>query len=80
MNFSQHASLTGIFLALNLFWVGGVGAATTNSAASLTDGWKEIPFTYQIQHPYDLKTSDRSEVRYRNLKMWVRPADSKPAP
>jgi hypothetical protein len=34
-------------------------AATSDSAANLTTGWKQVPFTFEIQHPYDLKTSDR---------------------
>jgi hypothetical protein len=28
-------------------------------AAGPTDGWTQVPFTYEIQHPYDLKTEDR---------------------
>lgn len=42
-------------------------------AASLTDGWKEIPFTYEIQHPYDLKASDRYDFDVTNNihRFWV---------
>ena len=82
MNFSQHASLTGIFLALNLFLIRTADAAETNSAASLTDGWKQVPFKYDIQHPYDLKTSDRYDFDATNNihHFWVYFTDKPHAP
>src|ERR1017187_10694759 len=54
----QRIILARIFLAVNLFLNRTVDAET-NSAASLTDGWKQAPFKFDIQHPYDLKASDR---------------------
>lgn len=36
-----------------------MNAAALNPAANLTTGWKQVPFTFEIQHPYDLKTNDR---------------------
>ena len=56
-----RASFFAIGLALNLISARVTLGAETNAVASLTDGWKQVPFKYQIQHPYDLKTADRYE-------------------
>lgn len=50
-----------LFVGICLVWgfSGAVRGVPTNSAAGLTNGWKEVPFKYEIQHPYDLKTADR---------------------
>jgi len=74
--------LAGIFLALNLISVRVAGAAETNSAASLTDGWQQVPFKYEIQHPYDLKTSDRYDFDVMNNihHFWVYSTDKPHAP
>src|SRR5882672_7751785 len=75
----QRALFALIFLALNLISVHG---AETNSAASLMDGWKQIPFKYEIQHPYDLKTSDRYDFDATNNThhFWVYFTDKPHAP
>src|ERR1039458_9577761 len=68
-----------IFLALNLI---SIRAAETNSAASPTDGWKPVPFKSDIQHPYDLKASDRSDFDATNNvhHFWVYFTDKPHAP
>jgi hypothetical protein len=68
-----------IFLALNLI---SIRAAETNSAARLTDGWKPVPFKFEIQHPYDLKTSDRYDFDATNNvhHFWVDFTDKPHAP
>ena len=45
---------------------GADSASITDSAAgrisastNLTAGWKPVKFTYEVQHPYDLKLSER---------------------
>ena len=52
---SSLAALTALFLA--------AGCATTlppqDPAPRVTDGWRQVQFGYEIQHPYDLKTFDR---------------------
>ena len=62
----QRTFFFAIGLALNFYSVRVIGAAETNSALSLTDGWKQVPFKYQIQHPYDLKTADRYDFDATN--------------
>lgn len=34
-------------------------AAGFARAAGITDGWTQVPFKYEIQHPYNLQESDR---------------------
>jgi hypothetical protein len=52
------------------------------SAAKLTAGWKQISFTNEVQHPYDLKLSDR--YRYNSWTdthdFWVYYTDKPHAP
>jgi len=57
-------------------------AAETNSGVSLTGGWRQIPFKYEIQHPFDLKTSDRYEFDSTNSvhHFWVYFTDKPHAP
>ena len=43
-----------------------LSGAEPNARASLTDGWKQIPFTYEIQHPYDLTAGDRYDFDVTN--------------
>lgn len=59
-----------------------LGGAEPNTGASPTKGWKEIPFTYEIQHPYDLKTSDRYDFDTTNNihHFWVYFTDKPHAP
>ena len=51
--------------------------ATTPPSApptpKLTDGWQEVPFKFEIQHPYDLQTSDRYDFDPTNSvhHFWV---------
>src|SRR6516225_3196403 len=49
---------------------------------TLTDGWKQIPFTYEIQHPYDLNASDRYDFDPTNNthRFWVYFTDKPHAP
>ena len=60
--------------------------AVTNAPASpttdLTAGWTQKKFTYQIQHPYDLKTSDRYSYDATNdiHHFWVYFTDKPHAP
>ena len=70
-------------LALALFFPAGIsGAADSHSAANLTSGWKHVPFTYEIQHPYDLKASDRYAYDPTNNihDFWVYFSDKPHAP
>jgi hypothetical protein len=77
-----RTAFTGIIFALAIFTVCSVGGGQTNSAASLTAGWKQIPFKYEIQHPYDLKTSDRYDFDATNNihHFWVYFTDKPHAP
>jgi hypothetical protein len=58
-----------------------ISGAETNSA-SLTDGWKSIPLKFEIQHPYDLKPSDRYDFDPTNNvhHFWVNFSDKPHAP
>ena len=73
----RHDFFAAMLLALNMFSL----HAETNSA-SLTAGWKQIPFKYEIQHPYDLKTSDRYDFDPTNHvhHFWVYFKDKPHAP
>jgi hypothetical protein len=77
-----HGWFLAVGLALNLIRVCGAGAAETNAAASLTEGWKLVPFKYDIQHPYDLKVSDRYDFDALNNQhhFWVYFTDKPHAP
>jgi hypothetical protein len=79
---SHRLAPAGITLALILSFVRLVHGAETNSAASLTDGWKPVPFKYDVQHPYDLKLSDRYEFDPTNNihHFWVFFTDKPHAP
>jgi hypothetical protein len=57
---------SSILFAILLCLTRAADSAETNAAASLTDGWHTVPFTFQIQHPYDLKTSDRYDFDATN--------------
>jgi hypothetical protein len=60
MNLFRLATLVlvagALWLADNGF---GSSVANTPAAETLTQGWAPLPFTFEIQHPYDLKASDR---------------------
>ncbi|HSY18401.1 MAG TPA: polysaccharide lyase family 7 protein [Candidatus Acidoferrales bacterium] len=73
---------TGIVFALAVLSVGLVHGAATNAPASLTDGWKPVPFTFEVQHPYNLKTADRYEFDATNNThhFWVYFTDKPHAP
>jgi hypothetical protein len=72
----------GIVLALNLLSACLVGGAETNAPASLADGWAPMPFKFDVQHPYDLKASDRYEFDATNNihHFWVFFTDKPHAP
>jgi len=55
---------------------------TATSAADLTRGWKEMPFKYQVQHPYDLDLKDRYKFDPTNNlhDFWVYFSDKPHAP
>ncbi len=82
MTWSAGRSLVLIFLAINSIFIRNLNAVETNSAVSLTDGWKQIPFKYEIQHPYDLKTGDRYDFDPTNdtHHFWVYFTDKPHAP
>jgi len=81
MKTRRHISV-GIIFALALLPGRLVHGAATNAPASLTDGWKTVPFTFEIQHPYDLKTADRYEFDATNNThhFWVYFTDKPHAP
>ena len=58
------------------------GAAETNLAPVVAGGWKPVPFKFEIQHPYDLKTSDRYDFDATNNihHFWVYFTDKPHAP
>ena len=56
---THRLALAGIIFTLNFFIIRDVSGVEVNPVASLTNGWAQVPFTYEIQHPYDLKPSDR---------------------
>lgn len=78
----QRLASAIILLALNLLPGGGIRGAEKNSAASLTDGWRPMPFQYEIQHPYDLKAGDRYDFDPTNNihRFWVYFTDKPHAP
>jgi hypothetical protein len=57
-------------------------ATTPPPASSLTTGWQQVPFKYEIQHPYDLQTSDRYDFDLKNNihHFWVYFTDKPHAP
>ena len=57
-------------------------ATQTNGVVDLTRGWKLMPFKYEIQHPYDLKTADRYDFDATNNihHFWVYFTDKPHAP
>ena len=57
-------------------------SAATNAAADPTAGWQQTAFKYDIQHPYDLKTSDRYDFDATNNihHFWVFFTDKPHAP
>jgi len=71
-------SLTAVVFALAL----SVIRAAHGADVGVTEGWQEIPFKYDIQHPYDLKTSDRYEFDATNNihHFWVYFTDKPHAP
>ncbi|HSY18056.1 MAG TPA: polysaccharide lyase family 7 protein [Candidatus Acidoferrales bacterium] len=70
----------GIILALG--FTHDVSGAGTNPGAGVTDGWKPMPFTHEIQHPFDLKMSDRYDFDATNgiHHFWIRFTDKPHAP
>ena len=64
--------LAAVFVASPLFG----GAA--NAAPDITRGWQQIPFTYEIQHPYDLTVADRYDFDSTNRvhHFWIFSTDS----
>jgi hypothetical protein len=79
---TRHLALAGMVFAAGLLPVGAVKGAETNTAASLTEGWKPVPFKFEIQHPYDLKTADRYDFDATNNThhFWVYFTDKPHAP
>jgi hypothetical protein len=79
MKIAQIKLFALIFLALNLF---SSRAADMNAVVNLTNGWKQIKFKYEIQHPYDLKTSERYDFDATNNihHFWVFFSDKPHAP
>ena len=58
------------------------GGTAPGAVPSPTDGWKEILFTNEIQHPYDLKPGDRYDFDAANNihHFWVYFTDKPHAP
>jgi len=57
-------------------------AAESNAPADLTSGWKPFPFMFEVQHPYDLKISDRYwfDPTNNTHHFWVNFTDKPHAP
>ncbi|MDR3458893.1 MAG: polysaccharide lyase family 7 protein [Verrucomicrobiae bacterium] len=72
----------GMVIILVLGFAHHVSGAGTIPGAGLTDGWKPMPFTHEIQHPFDLKTGDRYDFDPTNdiHHFWVRFTDKPHAP
>ncbi|MDR3459200.1 MAG: hypothetical protein P4N60_17355 [Verrucomicrobiae bacterium] len=72
----------GIVFVLGFLPVRPAPGAETNAPARLTEGWKPVPFTFEIQHPYDLKAADRYEFDAKNHThhFWVYFTDKPHAP
>jgi hypothetical protein len=70
----------GILLVFG--FVHNSAGAETNSTANLMEGWKQLPFTSEIQHPFDLKTNDRYDFDAANNThhFWVYFTDKPHAP
>ena len=77
---SFRTALLAVVLASGL--ARALGGAGPNSISSPTDGWKQIPFTFEIQHPYDLKAGDRYDFDPTNNihHFWVYFTDKPHAP
>jgi hypothetical protein len=75
---------TGIIFALNLCLICLLTSCATTPppAPSLTTGWQQMPFKFEIQHPYDLKLSDRYDFDPTNNihHFWVYFTDKPHAP
>ena len=76
---------TLLIAALAFFALRGPAAESTNNAASAEDvtrGWKEMPFKYQVQHPYDLELKERYKFDATNNlhDFWVFFSDKPHAP
>jgi hypothetical protein len=73
---------TALVMALVCGVTKAVEMAETNTAANLLQGWRQMPFKYDVQHPYDLKTSDRYDFDAKNNihHFWVYFTDKPHAP
>src|SRR5690348_15560330 len=80
MKLFQCGLLTGIILAFS--FAQRAGGGETNVTANPAAGWKQMLFTYEIQHPFDLKTSDRYDFDATNNvhHFWVKFTDKPHAP
>lgn len=78
----QRLALAGILLVLAFYPGCLIAAAGTNSVASMMNGWKLVPFHFEIQHPYDLKVGDRYDFDPTNNvhHFWVNFTDKPHAP
>src|SRR5580698_5791951 len=76
--------LTGVVLTLNLCLACLLTSCATTlpPAPGLTTGWQQVPFKFEIQHPYDLKLSDRYDFDPTNNihHFWVYFTDKPHAP
>jgi len=79
---TRHLASAGIVFALAVFFIRPANGAGTNSTASLTDGWKQVPFKYEVQHPYDLPLTNRYDFDPTNNihHFWVYFTDKPHAP
>jgi hypothetical protein len=69
-------------LVLGCFLAGCATAPTAPPPPKLTDGWQSVQYKFEIQHPYDLKTSDRYEFDPTNNihHFWIYFTDKPHAP
>lgn len=78
----KHIALVSIAFMITVFPIHIASAGETNSTVSLTDGWKPVSLKFEIQHPYDLKTSERYDFDPTNNihHFWVYFSDKPHAP
>jgi len=84
MNLRMRPHPLKFLMIISLAVLGFMANSATSSAAepTLTNGWQPVQFKYEIQHPYDLKTSDRYDYDSTNNvhHFWVYFKDKPHAP
>jgi hypothetical protein len=78
----HRIAFSKVLCLLGFLSAGSVFGTDTNTAASVTAGWKPTPFTFEVQHPYDLPLTNRYEFDPTNNihHFWVYFTDKPHAP